>query len=84
MLSYIAMSQHKRASRSGPLPDILTASICLVVMQGGDTEVSILGEVEVMIVAEDVPEIVVGVVVAELTLWMALKSPQAIVFLCQL
>ena len=41
--------------------------------------VSILAGVEVVIEAEDVPMIAVVVVVAELTLWMASKSQQAIV-----
>ena len=54
-------------------------SICGVDADGDDTVVSILAGVEVVIEAEDVPMIAVGVVVAELALWMASKSRRAIV-----
>ena len=43
-------------------------------MDGGDTEVSILAGVEVLSVAEGVPSIIVGVVMAELALWMVSKT----------
>ena len=49
-------------------------SFCQVDMDGDDTEVSILAGVEVAIVAEGVPRIVVGVVMIELALRMALKT----------
>ena len=48
-------------------------------MDGGDMEVSVLVEAEVVIVAEDISGIVFGVVVAELALWMVSKSRWAIV-----
>ena len=54
-------------------------SVCGVDADGDDTVVSILAGVEVVIETEDVPMIAVGVVVAELALWMALKSRRAIV-----
>ena len=54
-------------------------SVCGVYTDGDDTVVSILAGVEVVIEAEDVPMIAVGVVVAELALWMASKSRRAIV-----
>ena len=49
-------------------------SVCGVDTDGDDTVVSILAGVEVVIEAEDVPMIVMGVVMAELALWMASKS----------
>ena len=54
-------------------------SVCGVDTDGDDTVVSILAGVEVVIEAEDVPMIAVGVVVAELALWMASKSRRVIV-----
>ena len=54
-------------------------AVCWIDMDGGDMEVSVLVEVEVVIVAEDVSGIVVGVVVAELALWMVSKSRWAII-----
>ena len=49
-------------------------SVCGVDTDGNDTVVSILAGVEVVIKAEDVPMITVGVVVTELALWMVSKS----------
>ena len=54
-------------------------SVCGINTDGDDTVVSMLAGVEVVIEAEDVSMIAVGVIVAELALRMVLKSRRAIV-----